>query len=199
MMFTRTVEGLAYLKIVLVSSTLLFLFSCAGTQRMYSGVELPSAEIALLRPAGVGIIIEKCDGKEVMSSSVAVLPGEHSIETSFTDRLFDAYSKNNAATYFTAEAGHVYIVDKTYGNASTYRMTITDVSTNKQVQRYLQISGQTEKFRYWLNRGDAFFVNKKYSDALSDYSAAFSYAQPTELEALKKKIEETKKLMLIEK
>jgi hypothetical protein len=198
-MFTRTGEALAYLKIVLVSSTLLFLFSCASTQRMYSGAELPAAEIALVRPVGVGIIIEKFDGKEVMSPSVAVLPGDHSIETSFTDRVFGSSSRNNATTYFTAEAGHVYIVDKVYGNGNTYRMVITDASANKQVQRYLQISGQTEKFRYWLNRGDAFFVNKKYSDALSDYSAAFSYAQPAELEALKKKIEETKKLMLIEK
>ncbi|HEX2957048.1 MAG TPA: hypothetical protein VHO70_09445, partial [Chitinispirillaceae bacterium] len=88
---------------------------------------------------------------------------------------------------------------KVYVDAYKYKMTISDVSTKKQVQRYLQISGQTEKFRYWLNGGDAFFVNNKFSDALSDYSAALSYAQPEELDSLKKKIEETKKLMLIEK
>lgn len=166
---------------------------------MYSVTELSATEIALVRPAGVGIAIQKCDGKEVASSSVEVLPGDHSIETSFIDRDLGSFSKNNATTYFTAEAGHVYIVDKVYVDAYKYRMTISDVTTKKQVQRYLQISGQTEKFRYWLNRGDAFFVNNKFSDALSDYSAALSYAQPEELDSLKKKIEETKKLMLIEK
>lgn len=198
-MFTIIGGKLTCFKFGLIMLSISLVISCSSTQRMYSGSELPAAEIAHVRSAGMGIFIERCDGKQVFASEVTVLPGDHSIEMSFTDRLFNTVSGNNAVMYFTAEAGRTYVVDKVYGDGNTYRMTITDVSTNKQVGRYQQTPNRVETFRYWLNRGDAFLAKKKYGDALSDYSAALSYAQPGDLDDLKKKIEESKKLMLLEK
>ncbi len=92
--------------------------------RTYEGPARPRAEVAFLYESNLGfglgftpahVTIQKIDGVQLdtflKNSGIELLPGTHTIETSF----FDATSKStsNASVTFEAKAGHQYEIDGT--------------------------------------------------------------------------------------
>jgi hypothetical protein len=109
-------EGLCLVKVLFIVAIAFLTGSCSSTMRMYSGPELPASQTALVRAGDIGVDLVSCDGKKITSSEIIILPGEHTIEMSFYQREV-GYSADTALMDFTAEAGHVYMVNKILGEA----------------------------------------------------------------------------------
>jgi hypothetical protein len=206
-------EFLYLVKVLCALVTVFMVGSCSTTTRMYSGPELPANQTALIRGADISINLVSCDGKKLSSSNVIVLPGEHTIEMSYYDSVAYRYSSDSSLMDFTAEAGHVYVVDKISGGGR-YLSFILDSSTGKKVDRNGR-SAQTlsqqlilrDRFveqapRYpgsWVERGDLFVAMKRYKDALADYEKALSLTEDAlwakDREAILKRINNTKSLI----
>lgn len=108
----------------------------AAPKRMYTGLERPATETALIRGATSEINIESCDGMKVTSLEITVLPGEHIIEMSFSGPLES--SAQNSFLQFTAVAGHTYVVDREDVFSSPgplYSAFIFDKTTGKRVSK----------------------------------------------------------------
>jgi tetratricopeptide (TPR) repeat protein len=182
--------------------------------RMYSGPELPASQTALVRGADISINLVSCDGRKITSSDVIILPGDHTIEMSYYQREV-GYSVDTALIDFTAEAGHVYVVDRLTGGGNTYRVTIIDRDSQHKVGRNERSSRTPEQSlelysRYvkeaprwpgtWMQRGDLLVTMKRYKDALSDYEKALSLTINAPLfkdrDGILKRISDTKRLIL---
>jgi hypothetical protein len=93
----------------------LLISSCAiAPMKGYVGPDLPSDKMAIIEN-GVYVDIEKYDGINLgfFQNSVAVLPGNHTIEVAFRNQLFESfvlYSEHTAMVKFVAKAGHTYVV-----------------------------------------------------------------------------------------
>jgi hypothetical protein len=131
------------LRIVVLGLAAFALGACAGTPMQgYTGPVLPSDQTALVR-SGPHTDIVTCDGVRVSGLSVAVLPGEHTIEMNLTDRpdtdgYFGAYffySMGTGSVSFTAEAGHKYTV---YVNAAPAPATEEEVGTGYTWAGYIE-------------------------------------------------------------
>ncbi|HEX2964584.1 MAG TPA: tetratricopeptide repeat protein [Syntrophorhabdaceae bacterium] len=120
------------MKILISLLLVIGLLGCSTTTRMYSGPALPENQTALVRGGDVSINLVSCDGVKVTSSAIMVLPGEHTIEMSYSGS--GGYSINNTFTKFKAEAGHTYVVDKdNFTRPGRYTTFITDITANKKV------------------------------------------------------------------
>ncbi|HEX2964854.1 MAG TPA: hypothetical protein VHO84_03680, partial [Syntrophorhabdaceae bacterium] len=125
------------LKTLVAFAICLVLVSCAAT-RMYSGPELANSQVAIIQSADLTVTIESLDGKRTPSSRIAVLPGEHTIEMSFDDRMpggWVYWSVNNFIFSFIAQAGHTYSVDwkMSPDNYRTYFVVLKDKTTGEHV------------------------------------------------------------------
>ena len=86
-MFKTRSKLLCCVKVMAVAASIFLVGSCSATTRMYPGPERPASETALVRGATTEINIESCDGAKVTSTSVVVLPGDHTIEMSFRGEM----------------------------------------------------------------------------------------------------------------
>jgi hypothetical protein len=187
----RTRNIFLYLSKALCIVTLVLLtISCSTTSRMYSGPELPASQTALIRGADSTINIESCDGVKVNSTTVSVLPGEHTIEMSFNDPLV-GYSNYNVFKKFTVEAGHTYgITKKILATHGTYSVPITDQTTGKEIpatdvisqaqteQKLASINKYNKMFPedadFWAAKGAELFELRKYEEVLPALEKAIS-------------------------
>jgi hypothetical protein len=167
--------------------------SCVSSPtKMYSGPDLPVNETALIRGALSGIVIETCDGAKISSSAIIVLPGNHIVEMSYNLERGDggrSYSNENCFMAFTAEAGHVYNVDRTI-SGGYYHAFIEDQTTGRRVvsgctvqaaqaERKLMLSERSIKYQPrnatpWFNKGVALTLLKRYDEAIVAFDTAIS-------------------------
>jgi tetratricopeptide (TPR) repeat protein len=156
---------------------------------MYSGPALPESQTALVRGSDSSINFVSCDGVKVSSVDIMVLPGEHTIEMSYSG--LGNYSRNNSFTKFKAEAGHTYVVDKdNRTQPGRYVPFITDITTNKKVsspadkpkwalEESLSLSEQYLKYsprdaNAWAEKGDLLIRLNRCEEALSAIDTAIS-------------------------
>jgi tetratricopeptide (TPR) repeat protein len=156
---------------------------------MYSGPALPESQTALVRGGNLSINLVSCDGVKVTSLAIMVLPGEHTIEMSYSG--FGTYSKNSSFTKFKAEAGHTYVVDKDdYTQSGRYTTFITDITTKKRVsspaekpkwalEESLSLCEQHLKYsprdaNVWAEKGDLLIKLNRCEEALSAIDTAIS-------------------------
>ena len=140
------------LGIIALGMAALALAACASApMKGYTGPVLPAEQTALVKTGPYAELVT-CDGVKVSALSVAVLPGEHTIEMKPNDQQSDytqtGYmfrSKVTGSASFTAEAGHTYVVgvsiaaapltDEDIGTGYTWVGTIEDGTTHKKVKR----------------------------------------------------------------
>jgi hypothetical protein len=168
--------------LVVVISLFLAGSSFAAPKRMYTGPERPASETALIRGASSEINIESCDGVKVTSLDLAVLPGDHIVEMSFSGVLMR--SADTSFLQLIAEAGHTYIVDiedvHTQPGAR-YHAFILDKTTGKRVSRHFLPPSQLEQrlafneqslnqfpqnADSWAEKGYLLIKLKRYEEAL---------------------------------
>jgi hypothetical protein len=210
-MFKTKGEFLYLAKVLFVVVIVFLIVSCSSTMKMYSGPELPASQTALVKCGDTSINIVSCDGQKVKSLEFTILPGVHTIEMGFNTPGV-GYSSDNTLMDFTAEASHVYVVDRT-SQGGFYLANISDRTTGKRVDRNARSTmSPSEKLvvgEQWIKqaplhpygyttRGDAFFAMKRYKDALTDYEKAISLIQKVSAkpeENLLKRIGDTKSLI----
>jgi hypothetical protein len=184
-MFKTRSKFLCCVKVLAVVISAFLLGSCSSTMKMYSGPERPATETALIRGADATIDIVSCDGTRVTSTAVAVLPGEHRVEVSYSHLGSEGYSLlGTIMLRFTAETGHTYIVDKVIHAPSSPGMSsmfIIDHVTGKEVSTGMTKPG-TEEVRlrlieisikehpnnaeFWASKGYLLGKLKRYEEAL---------------------------------
>jgi hypothetical protein len=164
--------------------------SCSsfGTYKLYTGPQRPATETALIEGADSTIIIASCDGVRFSSTSVSVLPGNHTVEMLYSGG--GSYSADTSFLEFTAEAGHKYHVDKTLNTGpGRYTPFILDKTTGKQVSRFMIKPGSEQQrleivekslkehpreATFWLEKGDLLCKLKRYEEALPCLETALS-------------------------
>jgi hypothetical protein len=189
MMVKARSKFLFYVEVMAVIASLFLTGSSfAAPKRMYTGPELPASQTALVRGADITINLVSCDGAKVTSLEVSVLPGEHTIEMSFSGG--GSYSSDTAFLKFTAEAGHTYVVDKdNQTEPGKYFPFILDKTTGKKVSQNFTPSSKLEErltvvekwikehpqnANYWAQKGNLLNRLKRYSEALSALETAVS-------------------------
>jgi tetratricopeptide (TPR) repeat protein len=191
-MLTTRGKFLHCVKVLAVAVSLFLVGACStAPMKGYTGPERPPSETALVKSAGAGTSIERCDGKKVTSNSVAVLPGDHTIEMSYFDRASESYSANNAFLKFTAEAGHTYILDRTLSSQpGRYEAFIMDQMTGKRVSITVIMPGDEKQSlanvekaikeypqnpEFWAAKGYILARMKRYGEALPALETAISF------------------------
>jgi hypothetical protein len=185
-------------KIIIFTLTL-FLVACSSTMKMYSGPELPPSQTAVIRGADAGIDIIKCNGQKVTGSDIVVLPGDYTIEMSFQDRSAEVVSSDTSLMDFTAEAGHIYVVDKILNvGPGRYATLIIDKNTGNKVDRNsrsgrsikasLDLSDRSIKEfprdpAVWAERGSVLYSAGLNKDALAAYETALSLTPESNTQA----------------
>lgn len=164
--------------------------SFAAPKRMYTGPERPATETALIRGASSEINIESCDGSKVTSLEIMVLPGEHTIEMSFSGGM--EVSIENSFLQFTAEAGHTYVVDREdvfSSPGARYHAFIFDKTTGKRVSKNITpesmlkqrlifiekaIQGHPQHVDFWAEKIILLARLGRYEEALPAVETAIS-------------------------
>jgi tetratricopeptide (TPR) repeat protein len=126
----------------------------------------------------------------VTSSSVSVLPGEHTIEMSYSGS--SGYSTSGTPRKFNTEAGHTYIVDKQTSSTSPGRYTvlITDKTTGKLVPAVpvitqamaeqslamaeKSIKEHPQNGNFWGEKGQALLRLGRYEESLAAFETCIS-------------------------
>lgn len=140
------------LGIIALGMAALALAACAGTaMKGYTGPALPAEQTALVKSGPYAELVA-CDGMKVSALSVAVLPGEHTVEMKPSDQQMDYThtgflfrSRVNGSISFTAEKGHMYVAavsivaapltDEDMGTGYAWVGTIEDETTHQRVKR----------------------------------------------------------------
>jgi len=178
------------LKLMIILATAFLIESCSSTTQMYSGPEKPAGEIALVRGADASIDIVRCDGVRLSTGAATVLPGEHTVEVTYSE-LNRGYSLlGTILLAWKAEAGHTYIVDKIIHSApGMSKMLIIDSETKKEVSRsLLKPGGETERLRmfetktkefpqradFWAYKGYLLVRLQRYEEAMSALDTALN-------------------------
>ncbi|HVN96689.1 MAG TPA: tetratricopeptide repeat protein [Syntrophorhabdaceae bacterium] len=176
--------------LVLTVSVLLISSCAVAPYKAYTGPDLPPDETALIERASIDIAIKSCDGTEVTSDAVTVLPGDHTLEMSFNE-VGRYYARNTCFLKFTVEAGHTYRIDKRFSSIpETYEGFVVDQNTGKQVVSgcaYIpgnekqmlafvekSIKEHPKNATLWAAKGNVLFNLKKYDEALSAFETAIS-------------------------
>jgi hypothetical protein len=183
---------LFYVEVLAVAASVLLVGSCStAPMKGYTGPERPATETALIRGGTSEINIESCDGVKVTSLNISVLPGDHTIEMSFSGSM--EYSIDTSFLKFTAEAGHTYIVDRE--NVRTqpggaYNPFILDKTTGKRVSEGFLPPSKLEERLMFVEKSlkghphNADFLTEKglllnmlgrYEEALPTLETAISY------------------------
>jgi len=175
---------------MLLLTTAFLIASCSSVTQMYSGPEKPTGEIALVRGADASIDIVRCDGVRLSTGAATVLPGEHTVEVTYSE-LNRGYSLlGTILLAWKAEAGHTYVVDKIIHAApGMSRMFIIDAETKKEVSRSLLKPGsETERLRmyetkikefpqsadFWAYKGYLLVRLQRYEEAMSALDTALN-------------------------
>jgi tetratricopeptide (TPR) repeat protein len=166
--------------------------SCSTTTQMYSGSERPASDTALVRGADVSIEIIRCDGRKLNSRAAMLLPGEHTVEVTYSEGSGGYSLLGTIILRWKAEAGHTYIVDKAIHSASRPGMStmfIIDQATGKNVSsgmikpgteegRLRMIEASIEQFpqraEFRIDKGYLLMKLKRYEEALATSETCIS-------------------------
>lgn len=201
-------------KIIVICSALVLLAACSTTTKMYFGPDRPAGETAIIRPASSGVNIKSCDNQRFTTSEAIVLPGGHTIDVSFFDSLSNCYSRDSILMDFTAEAGHIYMVDILLNTGpGRYSAIIRDKTSGLSVARNLRSSATVESRLAFTEksarehpvspiilteRGDALFQAGRYEEALRSFETALSFTPESNIshrELIQKRIDAAKERM----
>ncbi len=165
--------------------------SCStAPMKAYSGPERPASETVLIKGTDTSINIVGCDGVQVNSTTVIVLPGKHTLEASYSEIKSEGYySEGTMVLMFTAEAGHSYLVDKVIHTSSPgmSRMFVIDGASGKEVStgmikpgtettRLAMIENKIKEYpkhaEFWAEKGYLLIKLKRYEEALTSLERA---------------------------
>lgn len=130
-------------KLLFAAATVFFMVSCSTTTQMYSGPARPASETAVIRGVDRSISIVRCDGTKVASNAASVLPGSHTVETTFQDDF--VYMNGTTLLGWKAEPGHTYTIhNKQHMDRPGIwvSMFIIDLANGKEVSTSLYKPGE---------------------------------------------------------
>lgn len=109
--------------------------------RTYSGPKLADQEVAKIGGTfkfyGLGahtVLLHEVDGVPVTEGDLEVLPGAHTVSTTYSSAVITTEFRGVAPCYvtFQAEAGHTYIANGA-ANDDTWQCWIEDTGTRQRV------------------------------------------------------------------
>jgi hypothetical protein len=187
-MSKKKIESFCLAKPMIVLVMVFLILSCSTTTQMYSGPERPAGETALVRGADLSIEIIRIDGRKLNSMAASVLPGDHTVEVTYSGQFY--YLIGSMILRWKAEAGHTYVVDKLIGTApGMSSMFIIDLATKKKVSTGLLKPGE-EKDRlkmietsikqfpqhagFWVEKGYLLVRLGRYEEAITALETALN-------------------------